>query len=130
MAKKIDAEVKEQIKRKYISTNIDYRSLGKEFGITYQTICKWSTTEDWLSQRKEFMKSVEEQSIVREQERRINDIEDINNEDITNWKLFKQKTLLMLMKTEKPIELLHLSQAYERAQKGIRLALGLVLIIS
>lgn len=125
MAKRIEQDIVNNIKSDYISNGTDIRTLADKYGVSFATISKWSAKEGWEDKRQEFKRNLEECILIKQQEQRLSEVENVNIADVENWNLFKQKTVLMLMNTNKPIELSHLAQIYERAQKGVRLALGL-----
>ena len=125
MAAKIDVNIKDAIRMKYIQTNIDQRSLANEFGVCLQTINRWSRAENWIKMREDYQRELAEKAIIVAQEQRLKHVEDINKTDAEIWKLFKEKVRMLVLVNNKPVELSHLAQIMERAQKGARLALGL-----
>lgn len=60
MAKAISFEIRERAEKLYIRTDRTLEEVAAETGISIQSLKRWSTTEGWFAQRKEYQRKLAE----------------------------------------------------------------------
>lgn len=126
MPKLTNEGLRETMKLEYIQRKkVSLQELADEFNVHMSTVGRWSKADKWVEERQIYWNTIDEIAIEKLQAQRVKELTDINEEDAFVWKQFMEKIKRLILQTDKTLELKHLSEIFERAQKGRRLAKGL-----